>query len=172
MSAIDDLIAQIEDKALRERLRVETSRITKEKKFGLVFEDHLPERTPLYNANVVVGSRVAKRGEDLSKVWSVLSFTEGLALCIDQKTGKEDKFAIEKLMVVADFEEPIFPALKPMDKVQNGEDNDPWHTLIEADNFHALQLLEYLYSGQVDCIYLERIIQNLIQFNEPQRCSA
>ena len=71
MSAIDDLIAQIEDRALRERLREETSRITKEKKFGLVFEEHLPELTPLYNAQVVVGSRVAKRGGDLSKVWAV-----------------------------------------------------------------------------------------------------
>ena len=31
MAAIDDLIAQIEDKALRDRLRIETNRITKEK---------------------------------------------------------------------------------------------------------------------------------------------
>lgn len=30
-----------------------------------------------------------------------------------------------------------------------------WHTLIEADNYHALQLLEYLYAGQVDCIYID-----------------
>ena len=155
MSAIDDLIAQIEDRALRERLREETSRITKEKKFGLVFEEHLPELTPLYNAQVVVGSRVAKRGGDLSKVWAVLSLSEGQALCEEQKTGKKNNFSIDELMVVADFEEPIFPALRPMDKVQNGDDNDPWHTLIEADNYHALQLLEYLYEGQVDCIYID-----------------
>jgi adenine-specific DNA-methyltransferase len=31
----------------------------------------------------------------------------------------------------------------------------PWHTLIEADNYHALQLLDYLYAGQVDCIYID-----------------
>lgn len=29
------------------------------------------------------------------------------------------------------------------------------HTLIEADNYHALQLLEYLYAGKVDCIYID-----------------
>ncbi|HRJ52681.1 MAG TPA: hypothetical protein PLE99_07930 [Candidatus Thiothrix moscowensis] len=52
MAAIDDLIAQIEDKTLRERLRLEMGRITKEKKFGLVFEDHLPELTPVYSARV------------------------------------------------------------------------------------------------------------------------
>ena len=30
-----------------------------------------------------------------------------------------------------------------------------WHTLIEADNFHALQLLRWLYPGQVDYIYID-----------------
>lgn len=127
MSAIDDLIAQIEDRALRERLREETSRITKEKKFGLVFEEHLPERTPLYNAKIVVGSRVAKRGGDLSKVWVVLSLSGEQALCIEQKTGKENNFSIDEIMVVADFEEPIFPALRSMDKAQT-EGQEPCQT--------------------------------------------
>ena len=27
--------------------------------------------------------------------------------------------------------------------------------MIEADNYHALQLLEYLYAGKVDCIYID-----------------
>lgn len=42
-----------------------------------------------------------------------------------------------------------------MDQVCNAPENDLWHTLIEADNYHALQLLEYLYAGQVDCIYID-----------------
>ena len=29
------------------------------------------------------------------------------------------------------------------------------YCLIEADNYHALQLLEYLYAGKVDCIYID-----------------
>jgi adenine-specific DNA-methyltransferase len=41
-----------------------------------------------------------------------------------------------------------------MNSVENGGDR-PFHTLIEADNYHALQLLEYLYAGQVDCIYID-----------------
>ncbi len=47
MAAINDLIAQIEDRTLRERLKIEAERITKDKKFGLVFEEHLPELTKL-----------------------------------------------------------------------------------------------------------------------------
>ena len=42
-----------------------------------------------------------------------------------------------------------------MDFVENAPDSDLWHTLIEADNYHALQLLEYLYAEKVDCIYID-----------------
>lgn len=42
-----------------------------------------------------------------------------------------------------------------MDSVCNAPDSNLWHTLIEADNYHALQLLEYLYAGKVDCIYID-----------------
>ena len=59
------------------------------------------------------------------------------------------------LVVVAKFGDPIFPCLKAMDSVCNAPDSDLWHTLIEADNYHALQLLEYLYAGKVDCIYID-----------------
>ena len=58
-------------------------------------------------------------------------------------------------MTVAEFGEPIYPYLKPIDTVCNAPDSDLWHTLIEADNYHALQLLEYLYAGKVDCIYID-----------------
>lgn len=56
---------------------------------------------------------------------------------------------------MAEFGEPIYPCLKPIDTVCNAPDSDLWHTLIEADNYHALQLLEYLYAGKVDCIYID-----------------
>ena len=56
---------------------------------------------------------------------------------------------------VAQFGEPIYPYLQPLDTVCNAPDSDLWHTLIEADNYHALQLLEYLYAGKVDCIYID-----------------
>jgi len=37
------LIAQISDPRLRERLAAEWATASQDKKFGLVFEDHLPE---------------------------------------------------------------------------------------------------------------------------------
>ena len=48
MSVLNDLVNQIEDVTLRNRISVEVERLSKQKKFGLVFEEHLPECTPLY----------------------------------------------------------------------------------------------------------------------------
>src|SRR5690606_2607606 len=47
-----------------------------------------------------------------------------------------------------------FPVVSPIDSVSLGSDA-PHHTLIEADNYHALQLLEWLYAGRIDCIYID-----------------
>ena len=155
MAAIDDLISQIEDKALRERLRIETNRIIKDKKFGLVFEDHLPELTPIYSAKVRRHSKVALRDGRLTDLWRVLSMCDSEAHCRNIGNGKTQQIPVDDLVVVSQFGEPIFPTLVPVDRIQNGADDDPWHILIEADNYHALQLLEYLYAGKVDCIYID-----------------
>ena len=65
------------------------------------------------------------------------------------------EYPVEDLVVTAEFGEAIYPYLKPLDSVCNAPDSALWHTLIEADNYHALQLLEYLYAGKVDCIYID-----------------
>lgn len=69
--------------------------------------------------------------------------------------GETTEIPVEELVTVAEFGESIYPYLKPVDTVCNAHDSDLWHTLIEADNYHALQLLEYLYAGKVDCIYID-----------------
>ncbi len=61
MAAINDLLRQITDKALRERLEQEFARLNKSKKFGLVFEEHIPECTPLFDVAIRPGSTVAKK---------------------------------------------------------------------------------------------------------------
>ncbi len=155
MAAIDDLIAQIPDKALRERLQEEAERLTKQKQFGLVFEEHLPELTPIFSARIRKGSLVAQRGQPLADVWNVLSVAKGKANCRSRANGELRDINLDELVVVRQFGEPIFPSLVPIDRVQNGAEAAPWHTLIEADNYHALELLEYLYAGQVDCIYID-----------------
>ena len=155
MAAINDLIRQIEDKNLRDRLQQEVAHLSKQKKFGLVFEDHIPECTPLYGVAVRKGSLVAVKGEDIRDVYFVSAISDGTAAIINKATGEKSERPLDTLVAVAQFGEPIFPSLIPMDSVTNAPDSSLWHTLIEADNFHALQLLEYLYPKQVDCIYID-----------------
>lgn len=155
MAAIHDLLQQVSDPALRERLEAEIDRMTKQKKFGLVFEDHLPECTPLYDMPVTRGAKVALRGGNVSDIFTVLKIENGIASCVRKEEAELHEFPVGDLLCVAEFGEPIYPYLKPLDSVCNAPDSALWHTLIEADNYHALQLLEYLYAGKVDCIYID-----------------
>ena len=155
MAAIDELIAQIEDKPLRDRLRTEAERIVKEKTFGLVFEEHLPELTPIYGVRVRANCKVARRSGPLEDLWRVGWVGDGAAGCRRIATGETQTIPVDELVVVREFGEAIFPTLVPVDRVENGAGASTWHTLIEADNYHALQLLEYLHAGEVDCIYID-----------------
>jgi adenine-specific DNA-methyltransferase len=155
MAAIHDLLAQVQDETLRERLEQEINKLTKTKKFGLVFEEHIPECTPLYDVQVKRGGSVAKRAGAVNIVYEVSSIKDGIAICVNKVTQEKEQIPVEDLVSVAEFGEPIYPYLKPIDSVCNAPDSDLWHTLIEADNYHALQLLEYLYAGKVDCIYID-----------------
>ena len=155
MAAIHDLLAQVQDEALRARLEQEINRLSKTKKFGLVFEEHLPECTPLYDIPVKRGSTVAKKAGAVSDMYEVSAIKDGVATCYHKVTEEKEEIPVEELVSVAQFGEPIYPYLKPIDSICNAPDSDLWHTLIEADNYHALQLLEYLYAGKVDCIYID-----------------
>lgn len=155
MAALTDLINQVEDKALRERLMQEAARLTKQKKFGLVFEEHIPECTPLYGITIKRDSTVSKKTGVINDVYRVTKITDDEASCIRLASGESETVALSELVPVAQFGEPIYPTLQPIDRVENAPDSNLWHTLIEADNYHALQLLEYLYPQQVDCIYID-----------------
>ena len=155
MAAINDLIAQIENPELRARIQAEVDRMNKQKKFGLVFEEHLPECTPLYDIPVKRGALVALKTGKVSEVYRVLKIKGDEAECKKKDADEIVTFKLDELVTVAEFGDAIYPYLKPMDSVCNAPDSDLWHTLIEADNYHALQLLEYLYAGKVDCIYID-----------------
>lgn len=157
MAAINDLISQIQDETLRNRIQEEVSKMSKQKKFGLVFEEHMPESTPLYDMPIKRGCNVMRRdSKDDKSIYVVLKVEDDTAVCVKPEQKDEAvTFELKDIVRVAEFGEPIYPYLKPLDSVCNAPDSDLWHTLIEADNYHALQLLEYLYAGKVDCIYID-----------------
>lgn len=160
MATINDLIARIQDPDLRQRIEKEVKELTKQKKFGLVFENHVPEMTLLYDYPISRGCKVIRKSDDDKKLsedilWEVKKISRGKATCVHTVTKEEKIFNISDLICVAKNGEPIYPCLNFVESVQKAPDSDLWHTLIEADNFHALQLLAYLYPGIVDCIYID-----------------
>lgn len=155
MAAIDELIQQIADPVLRERIRAEVEDLSKQKKFGLVFENHLPEHTPLYEMPIKVGSLVMPKLKKGDELFTVKAINGDNAIVANKVTGEESELPLRSLVVAAELGEPIYPYLKYIDSISRAPDDDLWHVLIEADNYHALQLLEYLYAGKVDCIYID-----------------
>lgn len=155
MAELHELIAKIEDPKLRAEIAAAVKKLSGQKKFGLVFEDHLPECTLLYDIPVKRGAKVARKNDRaIAERYTVLKIRAGAAVCAD-KDGAVQEIPVAELCTVAEFGEPIYPCLKPIDSICRAPDSDLWHTLIEADNYHALQLLEYLYAGKVDCIYID-----------------
>ena len=161
MAKIEDLIAQIPDERLRKGIAAEVKALKKTKKFGLVFEEHLPETVRLPRLPVKAGELVALKFESGNELWRVKGIQKGVATCeravegysLPKDTKKE--FPVSDLVVVRSFGDPIYPALVPVDRVARGGPDKPWHMLINADNFHALQLLLYAYEGKVDVIYID-----------------
>jgi adenine-specific DNA-methyltransferase len=160
MARIEEKIAEIADPALRQIIGEEVAKLKKNTRFGLVFEEHQPEVVPIYGKRIKRGERVAKKTGNLSEIWRVLSVKDGLAVCEQEKGGKamaetRSSFPTQQLVVIRSMGETIYPSLTPVDSVTNGDPSAPHHVLIEADNYHALQLLLFPYEGKVDCIYID-----------------
>lgn len=155
MAALNELIQKIENPELRAQIQEAANKLVKQKKFGLVFEEHLPECTPLYDIPVRKGLKVSIRNGKVNETYTVLKIEDGRALCLPKNGTEPAEFAVADLVTTAELGDPIYPCLQPLGEVCNAPDSDLWHTLIEADNYHALQLLEYLYAGKVDCIYID-----------------
>jgi adenine-specific DNA-methyltransferase len=161
MAKIEDLIAKIPDEGLRKALAGEVKTLKKTKRFGLVFEEHLPETVRLPRLPIKPGEVVALKRETGNELWRVKSIEKKIATCVPTivdypaATDTKKDFPVSDLVAVRSFGDPIYPALVPVDRVERGGPDKPWHLLINADNFHALQLLLYCYEGQVDVIYID-----------------
>ena len=153
MAAIEDLIGQVADQGLRDNLTHELVRLKAVKKFGLVFEEHIPELIRLPKHPPRLGSRVVKKDGD-SSYRVVAEVNEREVLIAPEAGGPEESVERTDVIVVKAFGEPMYPALTPVDTIDQSSEK-PWHTVINAENYHALQLLLYGYEGLVDVIYID-----------------
>lgn len=151
---LDELLTQIEDNGLRSQLTASVDGLRRQLKFGLVFEKHLPESIRLNGVDPRIGDVIQRRdGGVESEEFRVLR-VNGAAVTAADSVGDAHEFAAREVVVLKKFGEPAYPALKPQGAVTRSETR-PYHSVINGENFHALQLLRYLYRGQVDCIYID-----------------
>lgn len=168
MSRLTELIAQAKakDPDLANELEREFKVLSSRRAFGLNFERHRPESVELPGRPIRKGDKVRilpPRGATTKKdrrLWRVRGFeAEGnkrqarLELLGDAKAESHTEDT-ENLVVVAEFRDYIYPGLVSTGKVARGGDK-PFHTVINGENFHALEALTFTHRGKVDVIYID-----------------
>ena len=171
MSRLSNLLRQVEtlDPQLGVDLKREVEAVSGRRAFGLNFERHIPETVELPDRPVRRADKVRflpKRGDAPSTVdrrlWRVSRIrrinerrvADLVRQDIPEGEHQTASRAVEDLVVVAEFRDPIYPGLASTGKLERGGER-PFHTVINAENFHALQVLLYTHEGKVDAIYID-----------------
>lgn len=164
MSRLTDLIARAKskDEQLGSDLEREFRALSQRLAFGLNFERHQPEAVELPNRPVRKGDKVRvlpergslKRGDQ--RLWVVKAVAGDIARVelIGGGDPETREVAIADVVVIAQFRDFIYPGLMSTGKVERGGDK-PFHTVINAENYHALRALTYTHRGKVDAIYID-----------------
>lgn len=152
------------DPQLAKDLEAEFRLLTQRRTFGLVFEPHQPEAVNLPGRPIRRGDKVCvlpPRGtvkNSDQRIWRVerIQSETKVASLIEEGTNEPQvaEVSTDDLMVVAEFRDTIYPGLIETNRVERGGDK-PFHTVINAENFHALELLTYTHRHGVDVIYID-----------------
>lgn len=151
-SELDVLLDKVEDPALRADLKRQIDLLRTKRRFGLVFEEHLPERVQLPEHTVRRGTKVVVRDRD-GEPRDVVKVIKGEAT-VRAADGTTETHDVADLVVVADFGEPIYPGLRRLGSLGRGGDK-PAHVVIKGENHHVLEALQFTHAGKVDCIYID-----------------
>lgn len=156
MAEIEDLVGDVADPSLRIRLAREIKQLKQSKSFGLVFERHIPETVALRGMPIHEGMIVQNRHAADAEQFVVKS-VQGGEVRVTPRGSDEvvTAFVRDDLLVVRRIGESIYPGLRRVDAIRRANDEKPAHVVINGENTHALQLLDYALAGSVDCIYID-----------------
>ena len=166
MSRLTDLLEQVRslNPQVAADLEAEVRTLNQRRTFGLVFEPHQPEAVQLPKHPVRRGNKVrvltprgdTSRGDQ--RLWRVQRVEKATKLAtlveMDADEPETKQVSVEDVVVVAEFRDTIYPGLVETGRIERGS-NKPFHTVINAENFHALELLTYTHRHKVDAIYID-----------------
>lgn len=72
----------------------------------------------------------------------------------DENECEPRSVAVDDVVPVAEYDQPIYAGLKETGRVERGGDK-PYQVVINGENYHALESLAFAYAGKVDCIYID-----------------
>lgn len=169
MSRLTDLLSQVKarDAELGRELEREFRTLSSRLPFGLNFERHSPESVELPGRPVRKGDKVrilsprgaAEKGD--RRLWRVIDLKRpggaGVARVELEKAAEPEtrEVAVDDLVVVAEFRDYIYPGLVSTGRVERGGEGKPFHTVINAENYHALEALTFTHRGRIDAIYID-----------------
>src|SRR4051794_22689823 len=130
MARIEDLIGQIADDALREKLEEALTDMKRRQRFGLVFEEHAPETSTLLGFPVAAGATVQRRSDAAGKLYQVKAVNGGRATIEPEGGGPAEAESVKELLAVKRFGDPIFPALTSLGALRRGPADRPHHAVI------------------------------------------
>lgn len=137
MARIDDIAAEIKDHALRKKLQQAITDLKKKQRFGLVFEEHIPE-IALLSGLTIQPSATVQRRKMLDGLYRVVSVGRKDQAKIEPLSGGEEETACAKdLLVVKRFGDPIYPSLTSVGALRRASITKPHHAVINGENFHA-----------------------------------
>lgn len=139
-----------------------------QRQFGLVFEHNRPERLRLYGKPIMKGDvvqvlpeRGKKEDSNSQLLWLVNTVRGGVAdlkpyqsPSYDENECEPRSVAVDDVVPVAEYDQPIYAGLKETGRVERGGDK-PYQVVINGENYHALETLAFAYAGKVDCIYID-----------------
>lgn len=72
----------------------------------------------------------------------------------DENECEPRSVAVDDVVSVAEYDQPIYAGLKETGRVERGGDK-PYQVVINGENYHALETLAFACAGKVDCIYID-----------------
>lgn len=158
MANINETISEVEK--LNPELARQLKKYVKDHSYGLVFEHNLPEAVRLYTKTPTVGDTVnimperGKKEKAENSVPWVVKYIDGDDAVIEHD-GETKAVSVNDIVTLVSYRDVIYPGLREIDRVERGNPDDPYHMVINSENYHALEALAYCYPGKVDCIYID-----------------